>query len=216
MSRVAVINHVTLDGVMQAPGRPDEDRRDEFELGGWSIPNNDDVIGAALGERMADSGGLLLGRRTYEDLLSYWNTQDSPFKDALNMARKYVASRTLGEPLPWPNTALLEGDVADAVAELKNEPGKDLQIMGSGALIQSLMPRGPDRRVPADDPPIGARIWEETLRRWHPRHKPPARRHEDCNHRCRHRDVPAGRMHGGLINRAGLRALTSQIEGGAS
>ena len=142
MSRVVVINHVTLDGVMQAPGRPDEDRRGGFELGGWSIPNNDDVIGAALGERMADSGGLLLGRRTYEDLLSYWNTQESPFKDALNMARKYVASRTLGEPLPWPNTALLEGDVADAVAELKNEPRKDLQIMGSGALIQSLMPRG--------------------------------------------------------------------------
>jgi dihydrofolate reductase len=142
MGRVVVMNHVTLDGVMQAPGRPDEDRRDGFEHGGWSIPNNDDVIGAALGERMADSGGLLLGRRTYEDLLSYWNTQESPFKDALNMARKYVASRTLSEPLPWPNTTLLDGDVADAVAKLKNEPGKDLQIMGSGALIQSLMPRG--------------------------------------------------------------------------
>jgi dihydrofolate reductase len=142
MSRVVVINHVTLDGVMQAPGRPDEDRRGGFEHGGWSIPNNDDVIGAALGERMADSGGLLLGRRTYEDLLSYWNTQDSPFKDALNMTRKFIASRTLSEPLPWPNTTLLEGNVADAVAELKNEPGEDLQIMGSGALIQSLMPRG--------------------------------------------------------------------------
>jgi dihydrofolate reductase len=142
MSRVVVINHVTLDGVMQAPGRPDEDRRGGFEHGGWSIPNHDDVIGAALGERMADSGGLLLGRRTYEDLLSYWNTQDSPFKDALNMARKYIASRTLREPLPWPNTTKLDGDVADAVAELKTEPGKDLQIMGSGALIESLMPRG--------------------------------------------------------------------------
>jgi dihydrofolate reductase len=142
MSRVVVINHVTLDGVMQAPGRPDEDRRGGFEHGGWSIPNNDDVIGAALGERMADSGGLLLGRRTYEDLLSYWNTQESPFKDALNMARKYVASRTLSEPLPWPNTTLLEEDVADAVAELKKRARKDLQIMGSGALIQSLTARG--------------------------------------------------------------------------
>jgi dihydrofolate reductase len=100
MSRVVVLNHVTLDGVMQAPGRPDEDRRGGFEHGGWSIPNNDGVIGAALGDRIADSGGLLLGRRTYEDLLSYWNTQESPFKDALNMARKYIASRTLSEPLP--------------------------------------------------------------------------------------------------------------------
>jgi dihydrofolate reductase len=142
MRRVVVINHVTLDGVMQGPGRPDEDTRGGFEHGGWAVGNNDDVIGAALGERMAESGGLLLGRRSYEDMLSYWNTQDSPFKDALNMAPKYVASRTLGEPLPWPNSTLLEGDVADAVAELKREPGKDLGIMGSGELIQSLMPAG--------------------------------------------------------------------------
>jgi dihydrofolate reductase len=142
MSRVVVINHVTLDGVMQAPGRPDEDTREGFEHGGWSIPNIDDVIGAALGARMADSGGLLLGRRSYEDMLSYWNTQDSPFKDALNMAPKYVASRTLHDPLPWPNSSLLADDAADAVAELKQEPGKDLQIMGSGELIRSLMPRG--------------------------------------------------------------------------
>jgi dihydrofolate reductase len=84
----------------------------------------------------------LFGRRTYEDLLAYWNTQESPFKDALNMARKDVASRTLREPLPWPNSSLLEGDVPDAVAGLKNEPGKDLQIMGSGELIRSLMPWG--------------------------------------------------------------------------
>jgi dihydrofolate reductase len=100
------------------------------------------VIGAALGTRMAESGGLLLGRRSYEDMLSFWNTQDSPFKDALNAAPKYVASRTSREPLPWPNSTLLAGDGADAVAELKKEPGKDLQIMGSGKLIRSLMPRG--------------------------------------------------------------------------
>jgi dihydrofolate reductase len=142
MSRVVVINHVTLDGVMQGPGRPDEDRRGCFEHGGWAIPGSDDVVGAALGERMADSRGLLFGRRTYEDLLSYWNTQESPFKDALNMAPKYVASRTLCEPLPWPNTTVLDSDVADTVAELKKEPGKDLQIMGSGELVRSLMPRG--------------------------------------------------------------------------
>ena len=142
MRRIVVINHVTLDGVMQGPGRPEEDTRGGFEQGGWAAGNNDHVIGAALGERMAESGGLLLGRRSYEDMLGYWNTQDSPFKDALNMAPKYVASRTLGVPLPWPNSTLLEGDVADAVAELKREPGKDLGIMGSGELIQSLMPAG--------------------------------------------------------------------------
>jgi dihydrofolate reductase len=142
MRRVAVINHVTLDGVMQGPGRPDEDTRGGFEHGGWAVANNDDVIGAALGERMAESGGLLLGRRSYDDMLGYWNTQDSPFKDALNMAPKYVASRTLREPLPWPNSTLLDGDVVDAVAELKKQPGKDLQIMGSGELIQSLLAAG--------------------------------------------------------------------------
>ena len=142
MRRVVVINNVTLDGVMQAPGRPDEDTRGGFEHGGWAVmPNSDPVIGSAMGERMAQSGGLLLGRRTYEDLLSYWNTQDSPFKEALNDAPKYVASRTLREPLPWPNSTLLEGDAADAVAVLKQEPGNDLQIMGSGELVQSLMAR---------------------------------------------------------------------------
>jgi dihydrofolate reductase len=142
MRRVVVINHVTLDGVMQGPGRPDEDTRGGFEHGGWAVANSDDVIGATLGERMAGSGGLLLGRRSYEDMLGYWNTQDSPFKDALNMAPKYVVSRSLRDPLPWPNSTLLEGDVAGAVADLKEQPGNDLQIMGSGELIQLLIPAG--------------------------------------------------------------------------
>ncbi|HEX9350965.1 MAG TPA: dihydrofolate reductase family protein [Gaiellaceae bacterium] len=141
MSRVIVINHITLDGVMQAPGRADEDTRDGFEHGGWSPPYGDDVMGAAMGARMVESGGLLLGRRTYEDLLAYWNTQDSPFKDALNNAPKYVASRTLHEPLPYSNSTLVKGEALGAVAELKKEPGKDLHIMGSGELIQSLMRR---------------------------------------------------------------------------
>jgi hypothetical protein len=81
MSNVVVINNVTLDGVMQAPGRPDEDTRGGFEHGGWAVtPNDDPDVGSAMGERMAESGGLLLGRRTYEDLLTHWNAQtDSPF-----------------------------------------------------------------------------------------------------------------------------------------
>jgi dihydrofolate reductase len=141
MRRVVVLNHLTLDGVMQGPGRADEDTRNGFEHGGWSMAGNDDVMGQAMGARMAESGGLLLGRRTYEDLLTYWNTTESPFKDALNNAPKYVASHT-PDPLAWPNSTPLTGDVPKAVAELKGEPGGDLHIMGSGVLIQSLMPRG--------------------------------------------------------------------------
>jgi len=138
--RVVVINHVTLDGVMQAPGRADEDTRGGFTHGGWSPPYGDAAMGAAMGARLTQSGGLLLGRRTYEDLLGYWNTQsDNPFTDPLNHAAKYVASTTLAEPLPWPNSTLLKGDIIDAVRDLKTRPGRDLHILGSGALIQTLM-----------------------------------------------------------------------------
>jgi dihydrofolate reductase len=140
MPRVVVINHLTLDGVMQAPGRPDEDTRGGFEHGGWAWSRiGDEVVGAALAARMASSSGLLFGRRTYHDLLSHWNSHESPFKDALNNAPKYVASRTLSEPLPWPNSTLLRGEIADAVAALKQETGDELQLMGSGELIQTLM-----------------------------------------------------------------------------
>jgi dihydrofolate reductase len=142
MSRVVVINHLTLDGVMQAPGRREEDTRGGFEHGGWAGPSVDEVVNAAMGARMPRSGGLLLGRRSYEDMLGYWNTQDSPFKDILNSAPKYVASRTLREPLPWPNSTLLSGDVAEAVAQLRQQPGKDLNVMGSRELIQTLMRHG--------------------------------------------------------------------------
>jgi dihydrofolate reductase len=137
--RVVVINHVTLDGVMQAPGRPEEDTRGGFERGGWAGPGIDDVVNAAMGERISRSDGLLLGRRSYEDMLGYWNTQDSPFKEMLNSAPKHVASRTLREPLPWPNSTLLSADVGDAVARLRQQPGRDLHVMGSGELIQTLM-----------------------------------------------------------------------------
>ena len=141
--RIVVLNHVTLDGVMQSPGRADEDARDGFTWGGWAVPGSDDVMTRVLGERMARGGaGLLFGRRTYEQLLSYWNTvPDSPFTPALNNATKYVASTTLTEPLPWPNSVLLRGDVPEAVAALKTEPGGDLTIMGSGVLISALRSR---------------------------------------------------------------------------
>ncbi len=142
MSRVVVTNHVTLDGVMQAPGRPDEDVRGGFDRGGWALPYNDPVMGRVMGEGMAQTGALLLGRRTYEDFASVWpHRKDNPFTDVLNNVQKYVASTTLTEPLPWKNSTLLEGDAADAVADLKQQPGPDLAILGSGELIQSLRRR---------------------------------------------------------------------------
>jgi dihydrofolate reductase len=141
--RVVVLNHVTLDGVMQAPGRSDEDTRNGFRHGGWAAPGTDDVMGGALGERMGKpDGGLLLGRRSYEEMLASWNRQGGPFKDALNHAPKWVASTTPATRLEWPNSTLLHGDIPAAVAELKRTLPGDLVIMGSGQLIRSLLPHG--------------------------------------------------------------------------
>jgi dihydrofolate reductase len=140
--KIVVMNNVTLDGVMQAPGRADEDTRGGFAHGGWASQNIDEPdpeIGGAMGVRIAQSDGLLLGRRTYEDLLSTWNSRGGMFKDALNAARKYVVSQTLTDPLPWPNSTLVCGNVVDAVAELRSRPGRELHIMGSGQLIETLV-----------------------------------------------------------------------------
>lgn len=140
MSEVIVIEHLTLDGVMQAPGRQDEDLRGGFKHGGWAVPNNDEVMGRAMGEGMAQGGPLLLGRRTYEDFYSFWPKQkDNPFTEVLNDTQKYVASTTLTEPLPWSNSTLLKGDAAQAVAKLKEQTGRDIGVLGSGELVQSLM-----------------------------------------------------------------------------
>ena len=140
MRTVTVTEHLTLDGVMQAPGRPDEDTRGGFEHGGWAIPGNDEVMATVMGEGMARGGSLLLGRRTYEDFYGFWPHQkDNPFTDVLNDIEKFVASRTLTEPLSWNNSTLLEGDAADAVKELKEEPGEDIGVLGSGELVQSLI-----------------------------------------------------------------------------
>ena len=137
MSKVVVFTNLTLDGVMQAPGRPDEDRRGGFEHGGWATPY---AAMAQAGNSMANTGALLLGRRTYEDFYAVWPYRtDNPYTAVLNNTQKYVASTTLEEPLPWINSTLLKGDAAEAVARLKEEPGKDLVVMGSGELVQSLM-----------------------------------------------------------------------------
>jgi dihydrofolate reductase len=134
---------MSLDGVIQAPGRPDEDTREGFERGGWALPYNDDVMAQKMGEGMASSGTMLFGRRTYEDFFGFWPQQtDNPFTPYLNQATKYVVSGTLTEPLPWENSILLSGDPTASVAELKAESGPDLGIVGSGELVRSLLAAG--------------------------------------------------------------------------
>jgi dihydrofolate reductase len=141
--RVIVSEFLTLDGVMQAPGGPDEDRSGGFEYGGWIMPLFDEAMGRAVSEGMAATGGLLLGRRTYEIFAAYWPTaaapEDEPLADTMNKLPKYVVSTTLDEPLEWNNSTLIKGDVAEKIAKLKGEPGKDLQVIGSGDLVQTLM-----------------------------------------------------------------------------
>ncbi len=172
MSRLVVVSNLTLDGVMQAPGRPDEDLRGGFKHGGWALPYSDSVMGSVMGEGIAKMGALLLGRRTYEDFAGFWPHQtNNPFTDVLNNAQKYVASRMLQEPLPWGNSTLLKGDAAEDVARLKEQPGKDIVVLGSGELIRSLMGRslvdeyvllihplvlGSGRRLFTDEVPLGA------------------------------------------------------------
>lgn len=140
MRNVVVNEFLSLDGVMQAPGGPDEDRRGGFELGGWHMPYGDDDMTAAALEAMDDLDGFLLGRRTYEIFASYWPSapEDNPFTGRMNRLTKYVVSETVDE-VEWTNSMLLEGDAVEAVAELKAQPGKDLQVLGSGELVQTLM-----------------------------------------------------------------------------
>jgi dihydrofolate reductase len=141
MARLVVFNNVTLDGVMQSPGGPDEDTRGGFRDGGWAAARGADPdLGKVEGESMGGTGGLLFGRWTYEQFHSFWPHQtDNPFTDVLDRTRKYVVSTTLDEPLPWQNSTLIKGDVARAVAELKEQSAGDLVVLGSGELIQTLM-----------------------------------------------------------------------------
>jgi len=143
MGRILANVSLSLDGVMQAPGRPDEDTRGGFSRGGWAVPYFDPVMAADAAAGMADMPDLLFGRRTYEDFYSVWPKRtNNPFTEVLNLSRKYVASRTLEEPLPWPNSTLLRGDASATVAALKEQSPRDLVVLGSGLLLQALMPRG--------------------------------------------------------------------------
>jgi len=132
---------LTLDGVMQAPGRADEDLRDDFQYGGWATPYAA-MSSSEAGESVPNFGALLLGRRTYEAMYDFWPKQiGNPMTDMLNNMQKYVASTTLQGSLPWVNSTLLRGDVPREVTKLKKQQDEnlDLVIMGSGELIQTLM-----------------------------------------------------------------------------
>ncbi|NOK72969.1 MAG: dihydrofolate reductase [Chloroflexi bacterium AL-N5] len=137
MGKIIVFTNVTLDGVMQAPGRPDEDPREGFEHGGWATP-----YGAMqeAGETIANMGALLLGRWTYESFYAFWpNQTDTPFTALLNNIQKYVVSTILEEPLAWSNATLLRGVVSQTVGRLKEVQDQDIVVFGSAVLTQSLM-----------------------------------------------------------------------------
>jgi dihydrofolate reductase len=140
MRKLVVGTFVTVDGVMQAPGGPDEDREGGFEHGGWSVNYWDDSMGEIIVGQTAQAGALLLGRKTYEIFAAHWPrvSHDDPIAAKLNSMPKYVASRTLAE-VAWNNSTLIEGHVAEAVANLKDEPGGEIQVTGSSDLIQTLI-----------------------------------------------------------------------------
>jgi dihydrofolate reductase len=139
MRKLIASTFVSLDGVLQAPGGPQEDPTGGFAFGGWTFPFFDDSVDLSGSGFDGMGRELVLGRRTYEVFEAYWpyQAEDDPIARTFNATRKHVASRTLGE-LAWNNSTLLRGDVAAAVAALKSEPGPDLQIIGSGHLIQTL------------------------------------------------------------------------------
>lgn len=143
MRKLVVGTFLTLDGVMQAPGGPDEDRDGGFQHGGWLVPYFDEKFGAIMTEWTKRAGAFLLGRRTYEIFAGSWPKSTDPADEAataLNTRPKFVASRTL-DKVDWNNSHLLEGDVADEVAKLKAQQGDEIQVHGSGDLLQTLLER---------------------------------------------------------------------------
>jgi dihydrofolate reductase len=142
MRKVIVNEWMSLDGVVQAPGAPDEDTTGGFRHGGWHMRYFDELSQQKVLEGFAETGGFLLGRRTYEIFAAYWPNapeEEQVVAEPLNTLPKYVASTTLKDPLEWENSTVLQGDVADAVAALKREEGKDLHVIGSTQLVKTLI-----------------------------------------------------------------------------
>lgn len=137
MRKIIVLEHITLDGVIQAPGGPEEDTTDGFPYGGWIAQYSDAVLGTAIREKMNQSFDLLLGRKTYEIWAPYWPHHGDIWPQ-VNKAVKYVASNTMSQG-DWLPTVILNGDLAEKIARIKQEQGPDLHVWGSGKLIQTLL-----------------------------------------------------------------------------
>lgn len=145
MRKVIVSEWMTLDGVVQSPSSPDEDPGGGFAHGGWHVPFVDETFMRWVAETVTGAGGYLLGRRTYEIFAAHWpgaSPEEQVLAVPLNTRPKYVASTTLAEPLAWQNSTRLSGNVAQAVAALKQEPGGDLLVIGSTELARTLMEHG--------------------------------------------------------------------------
>jgi dihydrofolate reductase len=142
MRKVIVNEFMSLDGVVQAPGSADEDPSGGFEHGGWHLGYFDDLSQKWVLESIVEAGGFLLGRRTWQIFAAYWPNapeEEQVIGDPLNTKPKYVASTTLTDPLEWQNSTVLQGDVAEAVAELKQQDGADVHVIGSAELVRSLI-----------------------------------------------------------------------------
>ena len=142
MRKVIVNEWMTLDGVVQAPGAPDEDTSGGFTHGGWHMRYMDEAAQRSALEAITQAGGFLLGRRTYEIFAAYWpnaSEEEQVIAEPLNAKPKYVASTTVSEPLKWQNSTVLDGNVADAVAALKERDGAELHVIGSTELAQTLI-----------------------------------------------------------------------------
>jgi len=137
MKKIILLSFISLDGVMQAPGGPSEDPRDNFTLGGWTVPFFDEALGEIMTVQMGAPFDLLLGRKTFEIFASYWPTNEGG-DNPINHAVKYVASNTLTSH-PWQKTVFLKGDVPAQVRQMKQQDGPDLQVHGSGDFIQTLL-----------------------------------------------------------------------------
>lgn len=143
MRQISVLESISLDGVMQAPGKQGEDDRGGFAHGGWAGPYADEVAGREMGAGFGQ-GELLFGRRTYDAFFDHWpkQTDGNPFTAVLDATTKHVVSRTSTEPLPWQNSVLLAGEAVDTVTALKATDGPDLLVIGSGDLVRTLLRHG--------------------------------------------------------------------------
>jgi dihydrofolate reductase len=137
MRKIIVLEHVSMDGVIQAPGGPDEDTNGGFAYGGWIAPYSDEILGTALRKQMNMPFDLLLGRKTFEIWAPYW-PHHADIWPGVNTATKYVASNTMISS-EWQPSVFLNGDIVEKVAKIKQQPGPDLNVWGSGELLQTLL-----------------------------------------------------------------------------